>query len=258
MSKRAHFVLVVVLVLVASGAWARGASRPFPLRFTPQEGIETTSLDLEPAFLERAVEIRVEDGRKLADPAVVGQGTDDDDRNFPIKSESEVVPYLKETMIAVAKNWGLKADPPADRVLTITVKRFFVDESNKALGSLYKAEVKLAFTLQDGKGKTIDDGIADGDANRYGRSASTENYNEVLSDSLKDAFANVLSDPGLQAAWTSGQVSGPLSSNTTATPSEEPKQTPEERLKKLDELLKKNLITKEEYDKKRSEILKDL
>lgn len=257
MSKRTQSILAVLLVFVASGAGARGAPKPFALKFTPQEGVEQTSLNLEPALLERSVEIRVDDGRKLADPAVVGQGTDDDDRKFPIKSESEVVPYLKETLIAVAKDWAIKTDPPADRVLTFTVKQFFVDESNKALGSVYQAEVKLAFTLHDAKGTTIDDGITSGDATRYGRSGSSENYNEVLSDALKDVFANVLSDPGLQAAWASGKASGPLAS-TTAAKDDEPKETPEERLKKLDELLKKKLITKEEYDKKRAEILKEL
>jgi uncharacterized lipoprotein YajG len=253
MPKSVRFLLPLLVVLVASGAWARGAPRPFALKFVPQEGVQTTSLDLEPAFLERAVEIRVEDGRKLADAAVVGQGTDDDDRKFPIRSESDVISYVKETLTAVATDWGLKLAPPADRVLVVSVTRFFVDESNKALGSVYNAEVKLAFALQNRKGDTIDDGIASGDATRYGRSASADNYNEVLSDSLKDAYANLLSDPGLQAAWTSGKGKG------TAPPAtDEPKLTPEQRLKKLDDLLKKNLITKEEYDKKRAEILAEL
>lgn len=253
MSKVAPSLLALILALVAAAAWARGAPRPFALKFIPQEGVETTSLDLEPAFLERTVEIRVVDGRKGADAAVVGQGTDDDDRKFPIRSETDVIPYLQETLIAVATDWGLKTATPADRVLVITATRFFVDESNKALGSVYKAEVKLAFAVLDAKGKTIDDGIASGESTRYGRARSTENYNEVLSDALKDAFANLLSDAGLQAAWTSGKGSG-----TVAAPPAASSETAEERLKKLDELLRKNLITKAEYDKKRAEILKDL
>lgn len=252
MSKVAQSLLALTLALVATIAWARGAPRPFPLKFTPQEGVETTSLDLEPAFLERSVEIRVADGRKVADAAVVGQGTDDDDRKFPIKSESDVISYLQETLRAVATDWGLKPATPADRVLAITVTRFFVDESNKALGSVYTSEVKLAFAVHDAKGKTIDDGIASGESTRYGRARSSDNYNEVLSDALKDAFANLLSDPGLQTAWTSGKGSGAVTSPAASS------ETGEERLRKLDELLRKNLITKAEYDKKRAEILKDL
>lgn len=248
----------LILFLSSSVAAARGGRGPFPLKFIPQEGVETTSLDFEPAFLERSVEIRVEDGRRIADPSIVGQGTDDDDRKFPIKTETDVVAYVTETTRAVGEEWGLKTSSPADRLLTIKVTRFFVDESNKALGSIYQAEVKLAFSLQDAAGKTIDDGIASGDATRYGRSASTENYNEVLSDALKDAFANVLSDPGLQAAWSSGQASGPSSSGTAAPEGNQPQQTPEERLEKLKDLLEKKVITKEEYEKKRAEILKEL
>lgn len=60
----------------------------------------------------------------------------------------------------------------------------------------------------------------------------------------------MLADAGLQKAWISGTASG--STNAHAA------ESAEERLRKLDDLLKKGLITKAEYDKKRAEILKDM
>jgi hypothetical protein len=48
-----------------------------------------------------------------------------------------------------------------------------------------------------------------------------------------------------------------LSGGTATTPSVHPQESVEERLKKLEELKKKGLVTQEEYDKKRAEILKD-
>jgi hypothetical protein len=72
--------------------------------------------------------------------------------------------------------------------------------------------------------------------------------NEVLSDALKEAYSNVLSDQPLQSAWVTGKPAG------KAVPAE----SAEERLRKLDDLLKKGLITKDEYQTKRAEILKDM
>ena len=78
---------------------------------------------------------------------------------------------------------------------------------------------------------------------RYGKAHGPQNINEVLSDALKEAYAKVLADPGLQRAW----ISGTASVAATALSAE----SAEERLRKLDDLLKKGLIMKTEYDKKR-------
>jgi hypothetical protein len=111
--------------------------------------------------------------------------------------------------------------------------------------------VKFAFTLKDARGKTLAQGSGTGTAHRYGHAHSPENINEVLSDALKEAYANVLADPELQKAWASGTASV---AGTTVHAAE----SAEERLRKLDDLLKKGLITKAEYDNKRAEILKDM
>ena len=42
---------------------------------------------------------------------------------------------------------------------------------------------------------------ADGDATRYGRKFSNDNVNEVLSDALLEALADLLNHGGLQNAW---------------------------------------------------------
>jgi hypothetical protein len=67
---------------------------------------------------------------------------------------------------------------------------------------------------------------------------------------LKEAYANVLADKILQTAWIAGTPTGNPGSHAV--------DTTEERLRKLDDLLKKALISKGEYDKKRAEILKDM
>ena len=110
----------------------------------------------------------------------------------------ERVQELNRAAAYLAKEWGLRQEQPAARTLTIQLTRFALDESNKALGSVYGTEVKLAYTLKDARGNLLASGATSGTAHRYGRAHSVDNCNEVLSDSLKEALANVLADQRLQ------------------------------------------------------------
>lgn len=254
MRRLSSFLLVLLAASVAYGRGATPKELVIDLKFNPQEGVHSDSPALPPTMLEKSVELRVEDGRKEADPRVIGQGTGGDDKTFPIRSGNDIAPFVKEVIDSVGKSWSLKRATPADRILDISVTRFFLDESNKALGSMYSSDVKLAFTLKDAKGKVLAEGVGSGSTHRYGRAHSVENSNEVLSDALKEAFANVLDDSSLQSAWSSGKGSGKGGSTQASAPAK----SVEERLKDLDALYKKGVITKEEYDRKRAEILKDM
>jgi uncharacterized lipoprotein YajG len=254
---RTRLIAVSVSLALALTVSARDSRKELSvdLKFAPQEGVASNSPDLTPSVMEKAITIHVEDARG-GDAAVIGQGTNDDDAAFSIRASSDVVAFVADSAKQVADGWGVKVADSADRVLTLRLMRYFVDESNKALGSVYAAEVKVAYVLSDKSGKKLMEGSTSGSAHRYGRARSAENCNEVLSDSLKETFANVLSDSRLQEAWASGRAAtGTASSSTSASA---PAESAEERLRKLDDLLKKGLITKEEYNKKRAEILKDI
>jgi uncharacterized lipoprotein YajG len=252
MAHTRRLAVTLAVLSIATLAFARGNLKELtvPLKYIPQEGVHQTSADLSPALLEKSVEIRVEDARKLDDPLVIGQGTGGDDKTFPIHADHDVIAFIQEMVTGISKDWTLKQERPAARTLILQVTRFYVDESNKALGSIYSTEVKFAFALKDAHGRTLAQGSGTGTAHRYGHAHSPENINEVLSDALKEAYANVLADPELQKAWASGTASGGTTAHAT--------ESAEERLRKLDDLLKKGLITKAEYDKKRAEILKDM
>jgi hypothetical protein len=214
------------------------------LKFDPQEGVQSEAPSIAPSMLERPYVLRVEDGRGKADPRTIGKGTDDDDETFAILAGSDVVTFVKETLTKLSDDWGLQRADSADRVLVVKLTRYYVDESNKAVGSVYASEVRLAWTLLDGTGAHVAEGSGSGSAHRYGRARSADNCNEVLSDALKEAFSSALSSAS--------------SSSSSSSSSGTDKGSVEERLRKLDELLQKGLITKEEYDRKRAEILKDV
>lgn len=244
----------ILVVCLAPFAFARGDLKDLTvqLKFTPQEGVHSSTADLPAALLDQPVALKVEDARKLPDLLVIGKGTGGDDKPFPIHADRDVRAFIQETLAGIGNEWSLKQQEKAARVLTIKITGFAIDESNKALGSLYSADAKLAFSLTDAQGGVLATGVGSGSTHRYGRAHSPDNINEVLSDALKEAYANVLGDQTLQTAWVSGKASG------TATAKPQPSESVEERLRKLEDLYKKGLITKEEYEKRKAEILKDI
>ena len=248
-----RFTLALVMVCAPVALFARGNLKELtvPLTFVPQEGVHATNADLQPGVLKTSVELKVVDGRNLEDPLLIGQGTGGDDKPFPVHADRNPIAYVQEAVVGTGKAWGLKQETPAARVLVLQLTRFNLDESNKALGSVYGAEVKFAYTLKDAKGAVLAEGATSGTAHRYGHAHSPENCNEVLSDALKEAFGNVLANADVQQAWATGRhVSGGGQGQA--------KESVEERLRKLDDLYKKGLISKEEYQQKRADILKDM
>jgi hypothetical protein len=240
----------VVFLAAVLPAWAQPKELVVALRFTPQGSSREALVALPPSMLDRSVEIQLVDWRNLTDASSLGEGTDDDDRPFAIRASTDVVGFVTDTVTALAGTRGLKTAAPADRQIRLRLTRFAVNESNKAVGSTYSAEVHLAYTVTDAEGNELAEGAAAGVANRYGRARSGANCSEVLSDALKEAFMGTLGDPKLQAAWTSVTSSAPPTSAAG-------KETMEERLRRVDDLLKKGLITPEEHKLLRAQILKE-
>lgn len=202
---RLRYLLALLTFSMAASVFGRGATPKelvVDLKFKPQEGVKSSTANIPPSMMEKSVEIRVVEKRNESDARVIGTGTGGDDKSFPIKASSDIKPYVEETLESVAKNFGLKVNEKgADRVLVVTVTRFFIDESNKALGSVYSSEVKLGYSLKSSGGRQLTEGATTGSAHRYGRAHSAENINETLSDALKEAFANILDESKLQDAW---------------------------------------------------------
>ena len=209
------------------------------LRYVPQESVATSSAVLLPGITERPVNLSIAEGRAGNDPAVIGDTSDDDDRVWPVRSSNDVIAWANEALKKNAADWGIKTSPDAPLILAGKLTRFRVLESNKAVGSTYNAETQVAFTLQDSKGRTLWEGAASGDATRYGKSRSPENTSEVLSDAIKEAYANLFNDAGLQNAWL-GKAQPAASATAAPSP---PSVTPAELLADLVKLKKQGFTT---------------
>jgi len=247
---RLNIGLAVALFLTgftgAHTAHARGAetgSFDVTLRYSPQESVGTSVPALAADISERPVRLSIVDGRTGSDPAIIGESTDDDDRNWPVRVKNDLVAWANEVLTKNAGDWGIRTAPDAPLSLTGKLTRFHIGESNKALGSTYNADVAVSFTLADSHGRTLWSGTAQGDATRYGKSRSEENVNEVLSDAMKEVYANALAEPALQDAWLGKPASGSGGSATSATSATSAPMAPADLLSELIKLKKQGFGT---------------
>jgi hypothetical protein len=82
----------------------------------------------------------------------------------------------------------------AERVLSLRLTRFWAEEAPAYHGSVtIVAEVKDA-------GKVVWRGALVGDSKRFGRSLSTDNYRETISDATVRAINNMLGEASFRAA----------------------------------------------------------
>ena len=83
------------------------------------------------------------------------------------------------------------------------MKKFFVREE-----STYKSTVEIHLKVIDQDGKTLWNGLASGEATRFGRSYQAENYYEVLSDAVVNTVSSMLQAADFRKAM-SGHGIGP-------------------------------------------------
>jgi hypothetical protein len=200
-------VLVLTIVTAIGPSSADSVKeRSLTLQFAPQESAGSSSPTLGEGMNARPVGLVFEDKRPPSEAGVVGEGTDDDDHLFPWRSTTSIHEFTKEVFVRTVQGWGIRIEEGTDLILVVRLTRFFVSEKDQAVGSSYTADVRVAFELRTHDGELLSSGVASGDATRYGRKRSADNCNEVLSDAMKESYASLFDQPGLQAAWSGKEV----------------------------------------------------
>ena len=195
-------LLTALSLLACIRVEARGTG-PFTmsLQYKPQEKLDPADAELAPGITDRPVRLSIVDGRAESDPAVIGEISDHDDKIFPVRASNEVGAWANDVLTKYAAEWGIKAAPDAPLALTGKLTQLRLVASTKAMGSTYRVETQVAFTLADARGRTLWQGTAGGDATRYGKERSADNANEVLSDAIKEAYTDIFNNTDLQSAW---------------------------------------------------------
>lgn len=195
-------LLTALSLLACIRVEARGTGPlTMSLQYKPQEKLDPADAVLAPGITDRPVRLSIVDGRAESDPAVIGEISDHDDKIFPVRASNDVAGWANDVLTKYAAEWGIKAAPDAPLALTGKVTQLRLVASTKAMGSTYRVETQVAFTLADSRGRTLWQGTAGGDATRYGKERSADNANEVLSDAIKEAYTDVFNNADLQSAW---------------------------------------------------------
>ena len=132
----------------------------------------------------------------------IGENREGDEPK-PVTTSDDVGAFVSTHIRELFKQAGIKA-VDGNAVVTIQgeVKRFFVRE-----GDTYKSDVAVHLTVIDQSGKTLWNGLASGEATRFGRSYRADNYYEVLSDAVVNTVSSMLQAAEFQKA-ISGHASG--------------------------------------------------
>lgn len=165
-----------------------------PLQWRPTSDLRlgTTQMTASPVAIAPFT-----DGRDNKE--AIGENREGDDPK-PVTTSDDVGTFVSTHIRQLFDQAGIKTvDSNGAVTIKGEVKKFFVRE-----GNTYKSEVAIHLTVVDQDGKTLWNGLASGEATRFGRSYNVENYYEVLSDAVVNTVSSML-----QAADFQKAISGP-------------------------------------------------
>jgi hypothetical protein len=120
----------------------------------------------------------------------------EDNKPKPVTTTDDVGAFVGSHMRELFQRAGIKVvDSGGDVIIKGEVRQFFVRETGT-----YKSEVGVKLTVVSRDGRTLWNGLASGEATRFGRSYKAENYCEVLSDAVVNTVSSMLESAQFQAA----------------------------------------------------------
>jgi len=193
---------VIVVFGITTGASCSNSSGrtsvEVPLEFMPREAEATPSVRLGSNAAKILVEPTV-DARDEADKRVIGKNTENANGPLPVIAVgSTPAEFVTKVLRKQVRDAGVSVTEDmavATRMLHTEIKGLELREDNS-----YHGEFRLDAKLVDPTGKEIWSDSFSGEGKNYGSSKSTENYNQTLSDAVKNATNKMLSDPKFKEA----------------------------------------------------------
>jgi hypothetical protein len=188
-----------LLLSVTLTAWsATRLLEHIPLQWRPTSALQLGTTQMTTSTITIAP---FTDGRDNKE--VIGENRQDEIPK-PITTTDDVGTFVSTNMRWLFDQAGLKTvDSNGEVIIKGEVKKFFVREE-----STYKSTVEIHLTMIGQDGKTLWNGLASGEATRFGRSYQAENYYEVLSDAVVNTVSSMLQAGDFQKAM-SGHGIGP-------------------------------------------------
>jgi hypothetical protein len=187
--------LLLSISLVASSKTKLLEHIPLQWRPTSELRLGTAQMTASPVAIATFT-----DGRDNKE--VIGENREDKEPK-PVTTSDDVGAFVSTHIRQLLDQAGIKTvDSNGPVTIQGEVKRFFVRE-----GATYNSEVAIHLTVIDQNGKTLWNGLASGEATRFGRSYKADNYYEVLSDAVVNTVSSMLQAAEFQKA-ISGHASG--------------------------------------------------
>jgi hypothetical protein len=144
----------------------------------------------------------VDDERK-GDKTKIGENLEDPAKPVPVSSGLPApTDWLHDTLGDILRNNGLNivtnADD-ADLMMNVTLTVLWVNESDD-----YNGQITMIIKIQDKNGKVVFTATTSGQYELSGKSLSTANYNQVLSNALYAAVNRLLNTQGFQQSLVVG------------------------------------------------------
>lgn len=198
MNRSVLWISAALLVLLPSIANAKPKSLDkVSLAFTP-----TTIIgEKDPINLTGLLKTRIQLGEFTdvrGNPALIAENREDADKGkiLAVTTRDDVAAWAKTQIGDLLGKFGLNVVATGgDVVITGEIRRFFVTET-----STYQADVGILITVKDAAGVELWQGMANGSAERFGRSYKLENYAESWSDALLEATYSLLSSTEFRQA----------------------------------------------------------
>jgi hypothetical protein len=185
--------VALLVVLLLSGC-ATGRLENVPLVWKPTSGLGAGGhIDLADVRAAKVKVAPMTDSRQT--PKLIGENREETTPRT-VTTRDNVAAFVTARFKILLGNAGLDVvDSGETATIKGEVKQFFVAET-----STYEAQVRFLITVTDPSGNPRWSGVIDGNARRFGRSYSAENYYEVLSDAVVTAVASLLADEGFLKA----------------------------------------------------------
>ena len=191
--------LPALALLVSLGAMGctTASSLTVPLQYRPTSMVQMGSFAGQlPTGNDAKVFVTVTDAR--TDKGQIGENAEDSPKMVPVYAGVPApAEFLREALNRELSKAGLNVVSNANdatRGVTLDLTRFWCEESDT-----YRTEI-VADAKVTNAAATLWQGRINGSNSRFGRSLSTENYQESFSDSAVMLIQNLLSNPGFQAA----------------------------------------------------------
>jgi hypothetical protein len=193
-------ILAALLLSVALTASSKTTLlEHIPLQWRPTSGLQLGTAQMITLTVTIAP---FTDGRDNKE--VIGENRENDIPK-PVTTKDDVGTFVSTNIRQLFDQAGVKTvDSGGEVIIKGEVKKFFVREE-----ATYKSTVEIHVTAIDQDGKILWNGLASGEATRFGRSYKAENYYEVLSDAVVNTVSSMLQAADFRKAMSGHSIDAP-------------------------------------------------